>query len=411
MFCPPSPIWSDPVTENLRGMRLASRVNDFQASPTLAVAAKAAEMQAAGIDVVALATGEPDFPTPAHIIQAAKKALDAGFTSYAKPASGLLVAKQAVCEKLRRENGLQYQPDQVIITVGGKEALWLAFMALVNPGDQVLVPVPYWVSFPEQVRLTGGEPVLVPGRPECDGKVTPKDLLAACTPRTRMLIFNSPSNPGGFTYTQEEVQAIADALANRNIIVLSDEMYDRLTLNGTRHFSFAAAKGNWLERTITTNAGSKTYSMTGWRVGYAAGPRPIINAMAKLQGQMTTGTATFTQIALAEALGGDQSCVEEMRCAFERRGNHMYKRLCTIPGLRTARPTGAFYCFPDVSSHYKRLGVRNSAEFCQRCLEQTHLAIVPGSAFGSDTHVRISFAASMEQIDKGLDRLERFLRG
>jgi aspartate aminotransferase len=259
--------------------------------------------------------------------------------------------------------------------------------------------------------LSGGVPVLVRGREDHDGKVAPEDLLAACTPRTRMLIFNSPSNPGGFTYTRQEVQALADALADRPITILSDDMYDRLTFDGAEHVSFAAAQGGWKERTVVTNAGSKTYSMTGWRVGYAAGPRHLIKAMAKLQGQMTTGTATFTQIALAAALTGDQSCVEHMRREFERRGRHMYERLQAIPDLRTARPTGAFYCFPNVSAHYKRLGVSGSAEFAERCLDEVHLAIVPGAAFGSDEHVRLSFAASLEHIDKGLDRLERFIRG
>ncbi len=391
-------------------MRISHRIAALSESATLAVTAKAAKLRAAGVDVISMAAGEPDFDTPDHIKQAAISAILAGKTKYPKPASGIPEAKAAVCEKLRRENGLDYDPSQIIITVGAKNAVQMTFMSVLDPGDEVILPVPYWVSYPEQVKLAGAVPVFVHGDEVHGFELTVGQLEAALTERTRMLVLNSPNNPGGFTYSPHKIEQIAEFLEGRDILVLSDEIYDRLTYGGVRHTSIAGTGPDAFGKTVTINGGSKTYAMTGWRIGFAAGPKHIIDAMAKLQTQRTSGAATFTQIALAEALLGDQAPVEQMRVAFEERANHMYERLVAMPGVTCVKPSGAFYCFPNVLSAYEALDVSGSVEFASKLLEEAHVAAVPGIAFGNDAHIRLSFATSMEQIDEGLTRIERFLR-
>lgn len=391
-------------------MKLSKRSQELTPSATLAVANKAAELRRTGVDVIGFGAGEPDFGTPDHIKAAAKKALDAGHTGYAKPTHGIPEARAAVCRKFKQDNGLDYKPDQVIVTVGGKEALYLACLALLEPGDEAILPVPYWVSFPEQIKLAGAKVVPLFADEKNGMRLTPDQIAAAVTPKTRVLIFNSPSNPGGFAYTPDETRAIASALSGRDIIVFSDEMYDRLRFGDRQeHLSFAAISDEWYAKTITFNAASKTHSMTGWRAGYAAGPLPIIKAMCNLQSHTTSGTPTFVQHALVEALTGDQSHVEVMRKAFEERGEHMWKRLNALKGVSCVRPTGAFYCFPNVSETYGALGVQDSGGFCEAVLQKAHVALVPGDAFGSEAHVRLSFANSMEHINSGLDRLETML--
>ena len=390
-------------------MKLSQRVEQLAESATLAVAAKAAEMKRNGLDVVDFGAGEPDFDTPAHIREACKKALDAGYTRYAKPGSGILPLKEAVCSKLKRENGLDYKPSQVMVTVGGKEALYLASMALLEPGDEVILPAPYWVSYPEQVQLCGAKCIILPGREENSFRLTAEEIARAITPKTKVLIFNSPSNPGGFTYTPDDIKAIANVVKDKDLIVFSDEMYDRLIYGNQRFMSFAAAGPEVYAKTLTFNAGSKAYAMTGWRVGYVAGPEPIIKAMAKLQSQTTSGTGTFSHHALAAALNGPQEDVEKMRKEFERRAEYMHQRLNRIKGVSCVEPTGAFYAFPNVSKAFATLGVKGSLDFSAKALEQAHVAVVPGVAFGCDANVRLSFACSMEQIQKGLDRLEKML--
>ncbi len=391
-------------------MQLSDRVSQINESATLAVTARAAEMRKAGIDVLGFGAGEPDFDTPLHIREAAKRAIDAGHTRYAKPAHGIPEARAAVCEKFRRDNGLNYSPDQVIVSVGAKEALFLAFASLVNPGDEVILPAPYWVSFPEQVRFCGGVVVQVAGDQSQGLRIRPDQLAGALTSRTKIVLFNSPSNPGGFAYSPAETRALAEVLSGQDILVFSDEMYDCLRFGDRReHLSFAAISDEWYAKTITFNAASKTHAMTGWRVGYAAGPRPIIQAMARIQSHTTSGTATFIHHALVEALIGDQSHVERMRQEFERRGKLMHARLSAMRGVTCVPPDGAFYCFPNVSGTFAKLGVSNSGEFCKKVLEETHVALVPGDAFGMDTHVRLSFATDPATIDKGLDRLEKLL--
>ncbi len=390
-------------------MRLSQRALAITPSATLAVASKAAALKQAGVDVISFGAGEPDFPTPPHIVAAAKAALDAGHTKYAKPSSGIPAAKAAVCEKFRRDNGLEYTPAQTIVTLGGKEALSLAFAALLEPGDEVILPVPYWVSFPEQIQFYGGTVVRVtPSAP--DLRLSAEEIAGAVTDRTRIFVFNSPSNPGGFAYSPAEVRAIAVALEGRDIIVLSDEMYDQLRYGDRRaHLSFAKVSDGWYERTITFNAASKTHSMTGWRLGYAAGPETIIKSMSRIQSHTTSGAATFAQHALVEALTGDQSHVERMRCEFEKRGAFMAARLDEFPGVQCADASGAFYCFPRVVETYGRLGVQDSVGFCELMLEKARVALVPGAAFGMDTHVRLSFATGMAQIEAGLERLAAVL--
>lgn len=390
-------------------MKLSQRVQQLEESATLAVSAKAAAMKKEGIDVVGFGAGEPDFPTPENIRNACKKALDAGFTRYATPASGILAAKEAACSKLKRENGLDYKPSQVLVTVGGKEALYLASMSLFEEGDEVILPAPYWVTYPEQIKLAGAKPVIVEGCESNSFKLTPEQIANAITPRTRGLIFNSPSNPGGFTYSPEEVKAIAAVVAKQDMVVFSDEMYDRLIYGNQRFVSFASTGPEAYGKTLTFNAGSKTYSMTGWRVGYVAGPEPIIKAMSKMQSQTTSNTATFNQHALVEALNGDQAPVEVMRKEFERRAEYMHGRLNAIKGIRCVPPTGAFYAFPNVKGAYAALSVSNSIDFSAKVLEKAHVAVVPGVAFGMDANVRLSFATSMEQIKEGLDRIEKLL--
>jgi len=391
-------------------MKLSRRVMELAESATLAVSGKAARMKAQGIDVVGFGAGEPDFDTPAPICEATVAAIRAGQTRYPKPASGLVKTKHAICTRLKRVNQLDYAQDQVIVTSGGKDAAYLLIHALIDPGDEVIIPVPYWVSYPEIVRLAGGVPVFVCGSESDDFKLSPQLLESAITDRTRLFLFNSPSNPSGVTYHPDEVRALSNVLASYDVVVFSDEIYDQLLYDGQQTLSYAATSERAYDQTITANSASKTYAMPGFRLGYAAGPAPVIQAMAKLQSQSTSGAATFAQVALAAALEGTQDCIETMRREFERRAVHMHGRLTSMPGVRCARPTGAFYCFPNVSNTYEKLGVGGSSEFARRLLEEAHVAVVPGVAFGLDAHVRLSFASGMEQIDKGLDRIESFLR-
>ena len=390
-------------------MRISQRVQDLAESGTIAVSNKVAALRAQGVDVISLGAGEPDFDTPAHIKQAADAALERGETKYAKPASGVPELKQAVCSKLARENGLTYTPDQVIASVGGKEGLYLAFATILDPGDEVIIPAPYWVSYPEQVKLCGGVPVIVNAGADQDFKITPEQLRDALSPRTRVFVFNSPSNPTGAAYSPEETEALAEVLADTDVITFSDEMYDRLLYGGRTFKSFGTVSDHAYNHTLTFNAGSKTYSMTGWRVGYAAGPVELIKGMAKLQSQTTSGAATFTMHALAAALDGDQACVEMMRSEFERRGQFVSDALNRIEGVICPEPGGAFYVFPDVSDTYEQIGVSGSTDWANRLLEDAHVGVVPGSDFGDDNCVRLSFATSMANLEESLRRMETFL--
>ncbi len=390
-------------------MRLSDRVQQLSESATMAVTGRAKALQASGVDVISFGAGQPDFVTPRHIVLAAQKALDEGHTGYAVPPSGLAATKQAVCDKLRSRNNLEYDPSQIIITVGGKEALFLAFLAMLNEGDEVIVPAPYWVSFPEQISLAGGRAVVVNGEERHGFRITPGQLGDAITERTRAVVLNYPANPTGHSYSPAQLRELADVLAGRDIIVLADEMYDQLIYGEHEHVSWATLSEETYGKTLTLNAVSKTYAMTGWRLGYAAGPTDLIKAMAKLQSQSTNGTVNFCQHGLVAALNGDQECVEEMRLEYDQRRKIMYAGLCALDGVSCVEPAGAFYCFPNMSATYARLGVRTSVEFAEKLLEEGHVAVVPGLAFGNDLHVRLSYAVTEERIREGLSRLGKFI--
>ena len=390
-------------------MKLSRRVMELAESATLAVAGLAARMKAQGLDVISFGAGEPDFDTPDYIRQAGIEAIQGGQTKYPKPAHGLPSVREAVCAKLKRYNSIRYAPDQVIVTSGGKDAAFLAIHAVIDPGDEVVIPAPYWVSYPEMVRLAGGVPVFVAGPEEKDYKLTPDALRGVLSPRTRMFILNSPSNPSGVTYNPDETRALAGVLVDRDLVVLSDEIYDQLVYDGQKVLSYAAVSDAAYRQTITVNSASKTYAMTGWRLGYAAGPAEVIQAMAKIQSQSTSGAATFGQIALAAALNHDHEAIEAMRAEFERRGQHMWRRLNAMPGVTCPKPTGAFYCFPKVAALYARVGASGSGAFAERMLKEALVAVVPGLPFGMDDHVRLSFATGMKQINEGLDRIEEWI--
>jgi len=390
-------------------VKVSQRIQDLAESGTIAVSNKVAALRAEGVDVVSLGAGEPDFDTPDHIKQAASAALDRGETKYAKPASGVAELKSAVIDKLARENNLTYAPDQIIATIGGKEGLYLAFATLLDPGDEVIIPTPYWVSYPEQIKLVGGVPVFIDAGAASGFKITPEQLRAAITPRTRAFVFNSPSNPTGAAYSPEETDALAAVLTDTDVITLSDEMYDRLLFGGQDFKSFAATSTHAYDHTLTFNAGSKTFSMTGWRIGYAAGPVDLIKGMSKLQTQTTSGAATFTMHAMAAALNGDQTCVDEMRDAFEGRGRFISEALNRLEGVVCPAPGGAFYVFPDVSDTFASLDVSGSTAWAGRLLEEAHVGVVPGSDFGNDDCVRLSFATSMDTLEEAMRRIEAFL--
>ncbi len=389
-------------------MHVARRIHTLEESATLAVSALAAKLKSEGKDVIGLAAGEPDFPTPQHIVTAGANALRDGLTKYPQPASGLSQLKQAIGRKLKRENKLDYGTDQIVVTVGGKMACNLALQAILDPGDEVIIPRPYWVSYPEMVKLAGGVPIFVDSG--TDALCVPAERIAAAiTKRTRALIFNSPSNPGGHLYESHLVNAIANSLRGTNVIVLSDEIYDRLVFGQRECPSFAAVSADAYQRTITVNSASKTYSMTGWRIGFVAAPNEVATAVAKLQSQGTSGAPPFCQHAYAAALDGDQGCVQEMREAFAKRGRFVFERLNAMPGVRCQEPDGAFYAFPDVSGSFAALGVNGSVEFAKKLLDRSGVAVVPGLAFGMDSHVRISFATSMDVLEQAMRRLQTFL--
>jgi len=395
-------------------MRISQRTAGLTASITLAVSAKAKAMMAAGHDVIGFGAGEPDFDTPSNIKMAAVKAIEAGFTKYT-PATGSPELKKAVAQKLRSENGLDVEPGQVVITCGGKHALFEAMMALVDPGDEVIIPTPYWVSYPQMVTLCGGTSVFLEGREENGFKITADDLRGALTPRTKVIILNTPSNPTGAAYGVAELEALADVvLEHPEAIVFSDEIYERLLYDGAEFKSFATLRPGLADRSVTFNAVSKTYSMTGWRVGYLAGPADIVKAVGNLQSHSTSNPTSIAQKAALEAIIGDQASVETMRGEFDKRRLRMLELLEAIPGTSCVRPSGAFYCFPNVRVAIdkvvpKATGDTRSAEFCTKVLDDIQVAMVPGCGFGNDDCVRLSFATSMEAIETGLGRLAEYL--
>ena len=387
---------------------ISKNIQRIQPSVTLAITAKAKAMKKAGIDVIALSAGEPDFDTPENIREAAIQAINRGFTKYT-PAVGTPELREAICEKFKKENGLLYESSQVIVSCGGKHSISLAIMALVGEGDEVVIPAPYWVSYPEQVKLTGGTPVILEPEKENGLKITPGQLKKAISSRTKLFILNSPSNPSGVVYSEEELKELARVALEAGIFVLSDEIYEKIIYDGVAHHSIAAQEG-MQEQTIVVNGVSKSYAMTGWRIGYAAGPGEIIQAMGKIQSQQTSNACSIAQAAALEALTGPQESVERMRKAFDKRRKYIVQRANSIPGISCPEPQGAFYVFPDVSIFYgTSLGdtrIDGSVSLCDFLLEEQKVACVPGAGFGADNHIRLSYATSMENIEQAMDRIE-----
>ncbi len=394
-------------------MKISKRAQQVPPSATIAVTSRAMELKAQGIDVVGFGAGAPDFDTPDYIKAAAVEALNAGKTKYT-PAAGIIELRTAIAEKLKKENSLDYSPEQVIVNIGGKHSVYEAMQAVLDPGDEVLLPTPYWVTYPEAIKLAGAVTKVIQTTKDTGYKITPAQLQQALTPQTAMFLINSPNNPGGFTYTPDELKALAAVLEGTDVIVLSDEIYEKLIYGDTKFVSFAALSEDAFDRTLTLNGFSKAFSMTGWRLGYTAGPLEAIKAMGRLQSHMTSNPVTFGQYAAIVALGEPaEAAIEAMRAEFEKRGRYMAERLNSIDGVECSQPTGAFYCFPDVSAHYGRninnADIKGSMDFAKALLEQANVALVPGLPFGCNNNVRLSFACSLEQIKKGLDRLQKWL--
>ncbi|MBA7653092.1 Aspartate/prephenate aminotransferase [subsurface metagenome] len=394
-------------------MKISKRAQQVPPSATIAVTSRAQELKAQGVDVIGFGAGAPDFDTPEYIKDAAVEALKAGKTKYTA-AAGIVELRTAIAAKLKKENGLEYTPDQIVVNIGGKHSVYEAMQAVLDPGDEVILPTPYWVTYPEAIKLAGAVPRIIQTDKNTGYKITPSQLKEAITEKTAMLLINSPNNPGGFTYTPEELKAIAKVLEGTKVYVLSDEIYEKLIYGDTKFVSFASLSDDAYDRTLTLNGFSKAFSMTGWRLGYTAGPLDAIKAMGRLQSHMTSNPVTFGQYAAIAALGDPaEEAIENMRVEFERRGKYMAQRLNNIKGVECRQPTGAFYCFPDVSSHYGRningVKINDSMDFAKALLEQANVALVPGLPFGCDNNVRLSFACSLEQITKGLDRLQEWL--
>jgi aspartate aminotransferase len=378
---------------------LSKRARNIEESATLAITSKINELKRQGVNVYGFGAGEPDFPTPENIRKAAIKAINEGFTKYT-PVPGIPELREAICEKFRRENGISYETNQVMVSNGGKQVLQNAIFCLIDKGDEVIIPRPYWVSYIEQVKLADGKPVIC----ETENFRLKADLiLEKITDHTKVLILNSPNNPSGMICEKGEIKKIADMAIENNIYVLSDEVYEKLIYDGKEHFSIASINEEIRNLTITINAVSKTYSMTGWRLGYVGGPFEIIKAMNNIQSHMTSGASSISQKAALEALTGPQDSILRMVSEFDKRRKFMLKRLEEM-GLECIRPEGAFYAFPSIEFR------KGSIEFSDRLLDEQKVAVVPGKAFGCDQNIRLSYAASMETIERGLEGIEKFVR-
>ena len=384
--------------------RISQQAAALSPSLTLAIDAKAKQMKADGLDVVGFGAGEPDFDTPQHIKDAAVKALADGFTKYT-PSSGILELRQAIADKFKRDNGLTYKPSQIIVSCGGKHSCFNTVMATCQAGDEVIIPSPYWLSYPEMVKLAGAKPVIVPTTDATEFKITPDQLRAAITPRTRLFVLNSPSNPTGSLYAPDELKALGDICVERDVLILSDEIYEKLVYDGAQHVSVASFSPAHYAHTIVTHGFAKAYSMTGWRLGFMAAPEPVAKAVDAIQSHSTSNPTSFAQKGAVAALNGSQDHLNSWLAEYSKRRGYAHQRLSSMPGITCVNSKGAFYLFPNIS----RLGLK-STEFCARLLEQEKVAAVPGIAFGADDYVRISYATSMVNIQKGLDRMERFAR-
>jgi aspartate aminotransferase len=384
--------------------KISHRAASLSPSLTLAIDAKAKQMKAEGIDVVGFGAGEPDFDTPQHIKDACAKALADGFTKYT-PAAGIPELRQAIADKFKRENGLTYKPSQIIVSCGGKHSCYNTILATCEAGDEVIIPAPYWLSYPEMVKLAGATPVILPTTDQTEFKVTPAQLRQAITARTRLFLLNTPSNPTGSLYTREEIKALGDICVEKGVLIMSDEIYEKLVYDGAEHVSVAGFSQAHHDHTIIVHGFAKAYSMTGWRLGYLAAPEPIAKAIDAIQSHSTSNPTSFAQKGAVAALNGPQDHLKTWLAEYTKRRSYAHQRLNRIPGISCVNAKGAFYLFPNIS----KLGLK-STEFCARLLEQEKVAAVPGVAFGADEYLRISYATSMANIEKGLDRLEKFAK-
>ena len=391
---------------------LSNRAKSLKPSPTLAINAKAKSMQAQGISVISFGAGEPDFDTPENIKQAAKKALDAGFTKYT-PVGGIDDLKDAIIKKFQRDIQVTYKRSEIIVSCGGKHSFYNLAQAIFDQGDEVIVPAPYWVSYPPMVALANGTPVIAETMEKNEFKITPDELKKAITPKTKALILNSPSNPTGSAYTKKELEKISEIALSKNFFVISDEIYEKIVYDGFEFTSIASLSEEMKKKTIIVHGVAKTYAMTGWRIGYTAGSEEIIAAMNNIQSQSTSNPTSIAQKASVEALAGPQNEVEKMVTAFGQRRNYIVDRLNKIPGVSCYKPVGAFYVFPNFSSYYGKSyqgkKIENSTHLADFFLDVARVAVVPGVEFGADPFERLSYATSMEEIKEGLDRIEEAL--
>ncbi|HAQ06837.1 MAG TPA: aspartate aminotransferase [Bacillus bacterium] len=390
-------------------MKLASRVGALTPSSTLAITAKAKELKAQGRDVIGLGAGEPDFNTPQHIIDAAVKSMNEGFTKYT-PSGGLPELKKEIALKLKKDQGLEYKQNEIIVTNGAKHGLYTLFQVLLNDGDEVIIPIPYWVSYPEQVKLAGGNPVYVEGLEQNNFKITPDQLKEKISGKTRAIIINSPSNPTGMVYTRDELKELGDVCLEKGILIISDEIYEKLIYGNTEHISIAEISEELKKQTIIINGVSKSHSMTGWRIGYAAGNSKIINAMTDLASHSTSNPTTPAQYASIAAYSGDQEAVETMRSAFEDRLEIIYGKLNGIPGFKCLKPQGAFYFFPNAKEAAVSCDCKNVDEFAELLLTEANVAVVPGSGFGAPDYLRMSYATSLDQLEEAISRIHQFVK-
>jgi aspartate aminotransferase len=393
-------------------MKLSERMSQIQPSPTLTINTKAKALRAAGVDVISFGVGEPDFDTPEHICLAAVDAIKEGFTRYTA-VGGIDELKDAIIADFQSNYGLSYGREEIVVSCGGKHSLYNLAQVLCDPGDEVLIPAPYWVSYPDIVRLAGAVPVIVPTYEGDQFKLRPEVLEEAITAKSKGLILNSPSNPTGSTYSREELEKLAPIVLQHGLTVISDDIYYRIMFQGQPWVNLSMVGDDLRKQTIIVNGVSKTYAMTGWRIGYLAGPAEVVGAVTKIQSQSTSNPNSIAQKAAVAALMGPQNCVDEMVAAFEKRRDHMTSRLESLPGVRVIKPTGTFYIFANFSSYYGRVYadqvIGSSLDLSAYLMDKVHLAVVPGMAFGEDSCLRFSFAISMEQIDQGVDRLSEAL--
>lgn len=391
-------------------LSLSARANSIKPSPTLTIDARAKALKAAGEDIIGLGAGEPDFDTPEHIKQAAIQAIESGFTKYTA-VDGIAELKAAIIKKLRRDNQLEYTPEQILVSCGGKHSFFNLCLAFLNAGDEVIIPAPYWVSYPDMVTLAEGVPVIISGGFDAGFKITPEQLEAAITPKTKFVIINSPSNPTGVTYSRAELEALGAVLTRYpNVIVVTDDIYEHISWGDEPFVNIVTACPDLYPHAMVLNGVSKAYSMTGWRIGYAAGPQWLIAGMKKIQSQSTSNPTSIAQVAAQAALDGDQGCIKDMVVAFKQRHDHVVARLNAINGMHCLPSQGAFYSFPDCREAIQLLGLEDDLAFAEYLINEAKVALVPGSAFGAPGHMRLSFATSMENLDKALDRIEACLK-